>query len=262
MPEQPGQEQELSNPPDKRVLAPVIGAVSLLMRGTRTYFEEGARDEIREHRDAGGSLLLLVTHFSRWEPLVLAQVARRNEPLRHIQYSTGITARRKVTELPIAGIVVRHSGAHIVDRAIEQGEETPEQRLARKEANQQTQAVGGRYLAAGMNWLIFPEGGSKKVIKNDDGETVREAREPGVMLPLQRGFVYTLESMTPEERERVKLLGIAMHYGEGLFSSFNATVAIPRPESPVDGTGEDMFRQGENLLSRAVADAVTQHSLR
>ncbi len=228
----------------------------MLMRGTKTYFEEGARDDIREHRDNGGTLLMLMTHFRRWEPLVMAQVARVNEPLKHVQYSTGITARRAMFELPVVGpLVVGNSGAQVVDRAIEHTNETPEQKAVRKEANQKTQAVGGRFLASGRNWLIFPEGGSRKIVERN-GESVREEREPGVLLPLQRGFVYTLESMTPEERERVKLLGVAVHYGERLFSSFRSSVAIPRPETPVDGTGDEMFQQGEDLLSRAVADVV------
>jgi len=83
----------LEHLPKRLVMAPVHTLASMVMRA-HTYFEEGARDDLHEHRNNGGSLLVLMTHFRRWEPIVIAQAARVNEPLQHLQYNTGITARR------------------------------------------------------------------------------------------------------------------------------------------------------------------------
>src|SRR3982750_3979023 len=129
-------EQEPQNEPDKRVLAPVISVVSMAMRDTKTFFEAGAREDIRQHHENGGVSLLLVSHFSRAEPFVLAQSVRANDVLNHLQYNTGITARRAMLEMPGFGYIVRHSGGEPVDRAIEHPNETPEQKAVRQDDNQ------------------------------------------------------------------------------------------------------------------------------
>jgi hypothetical protein len=151
----------------------------------------------------------------------------------------------------------------MIERSLEHENETPAERAARREANRRTQAIGGRFLAAGYNWLIFPEGGTKKVVKKD-GRAIREKREPGVLLPLRNGFVYSLESMTEEERRKVKMLGIAAHFSEGRFSNLHPTIYITRPEAPIEGTGaeEKWLKQGEDLLGRGLAEAVRLHDLR
>lgn len=238
-----------------------LTAINLAMHST-TYFEEGAVEDLQEHRDNGGSLLLLMTHFRRWEPIVIADVARSNKPLRHIQYSTGITARSKLFDLPFpAGFVVRHSGSHRVNRSTENPNETPEERARRKEENRKTQITGGRFLARGLNWLIFPEGSSRETVEVD-GQTIRIPRKSGEVLPLQLGFVYTLESMSEEERRRVKLLGIAVHYGDRRLSSLRPTVHVGRPVSPIEGTSEELRQQGEDILRHGVSEAVRLDALR
>jgi len=245
----------------KHVIWPVVSLARALIHPT-THFEDGAEEELHEHRAVGGSLLLLMTHFRRWEPIVMAELAGAHEPLRHLRYTTGITARHELFELPFpVGYIIRNSGARAVKRVIENQNETPAERAARQEANQQTQAIGGRCLAAGYNWLIFPEGTSRQTVERN-GQQVREKRQLGVALPLRNGFVYSLESMTEEERQRVKLLAIAVHYGEERFSSLRPTVHISRLVAPVSGTREEMRQQGEDLLHRGVAQAVRLHDLR
>jgi len=249
-----GQEDVLQNLPVKHVMGPVH-ALSRVVMHAETYFEDGAVEDLHEHRDNSGTLLLLMTHFRRWEPIVMAQVAAKNEPLHHLKYNTGITARRKLFELPVAGYIVRNSGAQIVDRPTENIDETPAQKAVRREENQRTQAIGGRFLASGFNWLIFPEGGSREVVE-EDGKKIRKERKPGVVLPLQNGFLYTLESMSEEERRIVKLLGIAVHYGDRRFSSLRPTVHVSRPVAPLAGTREEIRQQGEDLLRAGVARAI------
>jgi len=244
----------------KHVIWPVVHAARLVVH-PNTYFEEGAEAEILEHRDAGGSMLMLMTHFRRWEPVVIAQLADKHRTLQHIRYTTGITARDELFEAPVLGYIIRNSGAQRVKRTIEHPNETSEQKAARKESNQRTQAIGGYFLANGLNWLIFPEGGSKKIVE-EDGRSIRVPRDPGRLLPLQRGFVYSLESMSKEDRERVKLLGITVHYGEGRLSSLRPTVHITRPEDPIEGTSEIRLYQGEKLLRRSLEQAIRLHKQR
>jgi 1-acyl-sn-glycerol-3-phosphate acyltransferase len=246
----------------RRALLPLL-VLSRLAMHPQTHFEAGAEDAIESHRDAGGSLLILMTHFTRVEPFVLAQMATKQKALRHIPYTTGITARREIGELPWpAGYIVRNSGAQFVDRSLENQNETAAEKALRQERNQQKQAIGGRFLANGLNWLIFPEGGSKKTVIKD-GEKVREKRDRGVLLPLQPGFAYTLESMSTQERQRAKLLGIAVDFlEEGFMSVLRPTVYVTRPEAPVSGDREALMQQGTELLARGVEESVRLASLR
>jgi 1-acyl-sn-glycerol-3-phosphate acyltransferase len=248
------QEEVLPNLPNKHVMGPVHALAKLVMHA-QTNYENGAVEDLHEHRDNGGTLLLLMTHFRRWEPIVIAQIVANSEPLQHLKYNTGVTARRWLFELPVVGYIVRNSGAQIVDRPTENKNETPVQRKARKEANQKAQAVGGRFLANGLNWLIFPEGQSRQVVEKD-GQKVKVSREPGILFPIQKGFVYTLESMSEEERRKAKLLGVAVHYGDRLFPSLRPTVHISRPTAPVNGTVEEIRQQGEDLLRTGVSEAI------
>jgi 1-acyl-sn-glycerol-3-phosphate acyltransferase len=191
----------------------------------------------------------------------MARVAASQPSMQHVRFTTGITARSELFDWPFpAGYVVRSSGAQKIKRSLEHPNETAEEKTARKEANQLTQAIGGRLLAKGYNWLIYPEGNSMQIVE-ENGKKVRIPREPGVMLPLYDGFVYSLENMTDEERRRVKMLGIAVHYGEGALSHFNPTVHIGMPVSP-EGTREDWFHQGEEILSHGISEAVRLHELR
>jgi hypothetical protein len=258
--------------PKKGIMSPVHFLSSVVMNGARTHFEEGARDDLQEHEAEGGTLLLLMTHFRRWEPIVMAQIARVNPSLQHLQYNTGITARRDIFSLPIVGpLVVGNSGAMPVDRVVEHPNETPEEKAARKERNQETQAIGGKFLANGHHWLIYPEGGSREILMKDgqqvmeNGKAVRKPRKPDELLPLQGGFVHSLRVMSPEDRAKVKLLGIAVHYGDEDSSSFKPTITVPRLVTPLDGDFEDIAhrelvkQQGEDLLRQGVDDAVAIH---
>jgi hypothetical protein len=57
----------------RRVIWPVITAVRGIVH-PNTNYEAGAEEEISEHKAAGGSLLMLMTHFRRLgEPLDIAQ---------------------------------------------------------------------------------------------------------------------------------------------------------------------------------------------
>lgn len=165
-------------------------------------------------------------------------------------------------ELPsVLGYIVRNSGAVIVDRPTESKDETEEQKQARREKNQEAQAIGGRILANGGHWLIYPEGLTRQTII-ENGEEKKVPRKPGVLLPVQKGFVYTLNSMTPEQLQRVRILGMAVHYGGRLASSLRPTVYVTKPEVPIQGTVEEKRQQGEDILRRAVQEAVLIDSLR
>lgn len=279
----PAEEQEdLSQYlPKKHALGPAIVATSLLLRRTKTYFEEGAREEIAEHTEAGGTLLTLVTHFRRMETIAIAHIAWRNKVLNHLIYNTGITGRREMAELPVAGYFVRNSGLVTVERSSEHPNETPEEKAARQQENLEKQAIGGWFLANGHDWLVFPEGTSKVPVMKDgepvideDGKMLREQRDPYTVLPAQLGFVYTLQAMTPEERSKVKMLGMSAHYGESsgllsrLTSGTHPTIAIPRLVTPLEGDYEDkahmelVRQQGENLLRRGKEDAIRLHAER
>ena len=250
------------------------------MSGTRTYFEKGvdgepgAREEIAEHRDNGGSLLILMTHVRRREVFAIAQMARVNRSLQHLQYRTGITARSELADLfgPL-GYVVRHSGAQFIDRSLENLGETEEEKGARQARNKATQTAGGRFMAHGGHWLIYPEGGSKEVVIDEetkkpligpDGKKVRKSREPGELLTIRSGFVDTLAAMTPEERSRVKMIGMSAHYGDRRIGikRFNPTLAIPKLVTPHEGDFEDaehrelVRQQGEDLLQKGLTDAI------
>lgn len=225
------------------------------------HYEDGAEDEIREHRDAGGALQILMTHFRRTETVIIAEIAGKEEPLRHIQDTTGITGRQNLFDIPVIGWILENGGVQKVSLAHENPNETPEEAALRHERNQRTQAMGGRFLANGFNWVIYPEGGSRKKVEKD-GKLERVPREPGVVMPVREGFVFSLENMTPQERERVRLLGIAVHYSEGRFSNLRPTVHVSRPVAPINGTREEIRQQGEDLLRRGTAEAVRIHAAR
>ncbi|HVX47890.1 MAG TPA: 1-acyl-sn-glycerol-3-phosphate acyltransferase [Candidatus Saccharimonadales bacterium] len=259
--EKPVADPDISENLGKRYVKWIAIKLSGAVLHSDVHYEEGAEEEILEHRDAGNPLQILMTHFRRVEPLVIAEIAGKQKTLRHIRYTTGITGKEELFDVPVIGWFIRNGGVQKVSRPIENPNETPEQRALRKERNQQTQALGGRFLASGYNWLIFPEGGSRRTVEQD-GQLVRVYREPGVVMPAQNGFVYSLENMTDEERRKVKLLGIAVHYGEGRFSSLHPTVHISRPVPPIDGTREERRQQGEDLLRHGVAEAVRLHEAR
>lgn len=261
--------ENLEYAPNKYLLAPVITTVSLVLRGTRTFFEMGGKDDIRAHRDNGGSLLMIVSHASRWDTVAIAPITRTNEPLQHVQYNTGITAREEIFDIPVVGGVVKRSGAQKVKRSLENPDESEEEKADRQKDNEGTQGGIGRVLASGGNGLVFGEGISKvpvtdksgKALYGPDGKPIRRPRKPGEVLPVRKGFVYSLKSMTPEERKRVKLLGIAIYHGDRRFSGIRGTVAIPRPVDPLEGDyGDKDFQelvrqQGDDLLRRGMADA-------
>src|SRR5207237_7765620 len=103
--------------------------------------------------------------------------------------------------------------------------------------------------------LMFPESNSQQVIEID-GQKVKVKRKPGVVLPLRNGFVYTLESMSEKEREKVRLLGIAVHYGDRRLSSLRPTLHVSKPVAPITGSREEMRQQGEDLLRKGVSEAI------
>lgn len=273
-PDAPGFDQ-LDHRPAKHVMMPVHFTLNALLRGVRTHFEKGTREEIAEHRDSGGSFLVLMTHFKRMEILAMAQIARNNRSLQHLQYRTGITARSEMGELlePF-GYIIRHSGAQFVDREQENLGETEEERDARRERNEETQSAGGRFMVYG-NWVIWPEGKSKEevmkdgeVVRGPDGKPLRKPRDPEKLLPVKSGFVYSLKAMPPEKRRDVRILGIAAHYGERRFSILRPTMAIPRLAVPLEGDYDDrshqrrVRQQGEDLLLKAKADAIAIDRIR
>ncbi|HYF97201.1 MAG TPA: 1-acyl-sn-glycerol-3-phosphate acyltransferase [Patescibacteria group bacterium] len=270
-----GQLEDLEHMPDKNVMAPVHVALSIAMRGTKTYFEKGTREEIAEHRDAGGSFLLLMTHFRRWEIPAIGQITHSNASLRHLRFRTGITSRREIGELPGVGYIVRNSGCQFIDRSYENTGETEQEKKARQDRNQAVQASGANFITHGGHWLMFPEGGSKEILMEDgkkvigpDGKAVRVPRQPDKPLPLQMGFVNLLGCMTPEQRARVKIMGIAAHYGKRRASSWRPTIVIPRLVTPLEGNYESkdhqskVLQQGQDLFKQAVADAVALDALR
>lgn len=272
--------EALDHRPAKHVMVPIHALFGLVMAGTRTYFEKGAdggpgaRDEIAEHRDNGGSLLVLMTHVRRREVFAIAQMARVNRSLQQLQYRTGITARSQLARLPEPlGYIVRNSGSQFIDRSLENLGENQNEREARQAKNKAVQAAGGRFLAHGGHWLIYPEGGSKEVVmdqetgkplKGPDGKVIRKSREPGQLLTIRSGFVDTLATMTPKERSRVKMIGMAAHYGDRFLGikRFNPTLAIPRLVTPREGDYENpehreiVRRQGEDLLQKGLTDAI------
>lgn len=255
----------LEHLPDKRVMGPVHKLFGGVMQA-KTFYEAGAIDGLHEARELGQSVLLLMTHFNRVDPLILAQITQNEEPLQFLRFNTGITARRSLFSLPlIMGYVVRHSGAQPVDRAWENSNETPEEKLQRQEANLKIQAGSAiNYLVHGLNWLVFPEGGSRKIVETN-GEKTRVPRERDKLLPIQRGFAVTIDEMRkqyPEAVENVRMLSIVSFYGDRRFASLRPTVLVSRLEQPVNGTQEDIRKQGENMLQRGLDQAIVLDSWR
>lgn len=226
------------------------------------YVEGGelGRQEIREHRDNGGSFQIHMSHIRRWAPIYMAFVTKE-EAISHLELNTGITARKEVFNLPVVGkMVVAKSGARPVDRKDKVKGETDEERRIRKEKNEETQSIGGRWLAHGYHWLIFTEGNSRVYIQ--DGEELKKIpRQPDEPLPVYSGFVRSLNNMTAEERTRAKIIGIGEHYPYK-HTPFNATLYISRPEEPVDGTEIEKLQQGQDLINKVIKGAARSAWLR
>lgn len=240
--------------PDPAVMGKIHAIAQKILFGN-TYFEGGeeGRQDIRDHRDAGGSFQIHMSHVRRWAPIYMA-FATKEEPLKHFELTTGITVRHKIFELPIVGksIVSKSGGQPIKKKDKVQGE-TPEERVNRREDNENTQAIGGRWLAHGYNWLIFTEGNSRVYIQDGDKQ-VRIPRQPDVSLPVFSGFIKSLDNMTPQEREKTKIIGIGEHYPYK-HSPFGATLYVSRPESPIDGTVEEKLQQGQDIMDKIIAGA-------
>lgn len=256
------EEQEIQAAlPDPGVMSKIHVAAQHLLFGN-IYVEGGeeGRQEIRDHRDAGGSFQIHMSHLRRWGPIYMAFVTKE-EAIKHLELTTGITSKRENFELPVVGkMIVAKSGAKAVDRKDKVNGETPEERAARREHNEATQAIGGRWLAHGYNWLTYTEGISRVYIEDGD-ETKRIPRQPDVSLPVFSGFVRSLDNMTAEERQRVKIIGIGEHYPYR-HVPFGATLYISRPESPVDGTEEEKLQQGQDIIDKVIAGAARSAWLR
>ncbi|HUY85061.1 MAG TPA: 1-acyl-sn-glycerol-3-phosphate acyltransferase [Candidatus Dormibacteraeota bacterium] len=242
----------------RRIVDITVGLARLAMH-PETHFEDEAA--IRKHRDQRGVLEILATHFSRLEPGVIAQLAGKHESLSHLKYTTGVTARTELWDIPVLGRLLRSIDAAPVKRTIERPNETDAERADRQEANQRQQAKAGRRMARGNNWIIWPEGNSKRSAEVN-GQLVRVKRDPKTLLPIRNGFVYSLEAMTEEERARVKLLAITCYYGERALSGLRPTVYIGKPVAPVEGEREEVRQQGEALMRRGLAEAIRLDELR
>jgi hypothetical protein len=243
----------------------VMGKLHVLFQNVlfgNIYVEGGeeGRQEIRDHQETGGSFQIHMSHLRRWAPIYMAFVTKE-ESLKPLELRTGITARSGTFKIPVVGkSIVAKSGAKEVERKDKVKDETPEERAIRREHNEATQAIGGRWLAHGYNWLIYTEGNSRVYIQDGD-ELKRIPRQPDVPLPVFSGFVKSLNNMTPEERERVKILGIGEHYPYR-HTPFGATLYVSRPERPVDGTDEEKLQQGQDLMDKVIAGAARSAWLR
>lgn len=246
--------------PELRTNKPVLATILTLVDATfhgENYFEYGAEEEIRHHRDLGGSFIILLTHYRHADPVVMGKIARRNESLRFLQYTTRVAAKRDLFHKRLYGFIIR-SCCQPFDRSIEHPYETLEQKEERREKNQKAIAVLGQVIEAGGNCLILPEGGSKDPVLDDfgqfqydkDGKMIRVPRRPGVLQEIQNGFVYVVEGLSTEARERTQFLAVAVNFGNRLFSNFRATSVVSRPEPIIDGPSEDIKLQGVNLLHR------------
>lgn len=244
---------------------PVMGKIHAIAQKImfgNIYFEGGeeGRQEIRDHRDAGGSLQIHMSHLRRWAPIYMAFVTKE-EPLEHLELQTGITARQEIFELPIVGkSIVSNSGAQPIKKKDKVQGETPEQRDIRREDNEKTQAIGGRWLAHGKNWLIYTEGNSRVYVQDGD-EQLRIPRQPDEPLPVFSGFLKSLDNMTPDERDKTKIIGIGEHYPYK-HTPFGATLYVSRPESPIDGTEAERLKQGQDLMDKIIAGAARSAWLR
>lgn len=247
--------------PNPAVMGKIHALFQNIMFGN-TYFEGGedGRQEICDHRDAGGSFQIHMSHLRRWAPILMAYVTKE-EPLKHLELRTGITARQEVFEIPVVGKgIVAQSGAQRVKKRDKVQEETPEERNLRREENEKTQAIGGRWLAHGYHWLVYTEGNSRVYIEDDEG-TSRIPRQPGVALPVFSGFLKSLDNMTPSERQKTKILGIGEHY-PFKHTPFGATLYVARPESPIEGPEGVRLQQGQDLMDKIIAGAARSAWLR
>jgi hypothetical protein len=254
------EEQEIQvSLPDPSVMGKIHALVQNILFGN-IYVEGGeeGRQEIRDHRDAGFQVHM--SHIRRWAPIYMA-FATKEESLKHLELRTGITARSGTFEIPILGKrIVAKSGAKAVKRKDKVNGETPEERDIRREYNETTQAIGGRWLAHGFNWLIYTEGNSRVLIQ-DGAELKRIPRQPDVPLPVFSGFVKSLNNMTPEERERVRIIGIGEHYPYR-HTPFGPTLYVSRPETPVNGTEEEKLQQGQDIIDKVIVGAARSAWLR
>jgi hypothetical protein len=247
--------------PDPTVMGRLHAIAQNILFGN-VYFEGGeeGRQEIRDHRDAGGSFQIHMSHIRRWAPIYMAFITKE-EPLKHLELKTGITIRSGVYKIPVVGKgIVAKSGGQPIEKKDKVLGETPEERDIRRENNEKTQAIGGRWLAHGLNWLIFTEGNSRVYIQ--DGDMLKRIpRQPDVPLPVFSGFVKSLDNMTPEERVSTKIIGIGEHYPYR-HTPFGATLYVSRPESPVDGTDEEKLKQGQDIMDKIIAGAARSAWLR
>ena len=256
------EEQEIqATLPDPTVMGKVhVLAQNILFGNIYVEGGEEGRQEILDHRDAGGSFQVHMSHIRRWAPIYMAFVTKE-ESLKHLELSTGITARSGTFRIPILGKnIVAKSGARPIEKKDKVKGETPEERDIRREYNETTQAIGGRWLAHGLNWLIYTEGNSRVYIQDGD-ELKRIPRQPDVPLPVFSGFVRSLNNMTPEERKRAKIIGIGEHYPYR-HTPFGATLYVSRPEIPVDGTEEEKLQQGQAIMDKVIAGAARSAWLR
>lgn len=253
-------EAQLEHKPQAFPMLPIHYASRLLFHG-KTYFERGAKEQIQEDLENGISYEIIQMHPDRLSPLHIAQITQKNKVLRPLRLKTGITARSEVFDWPWpAKAVLPRSGAQKVVLDHEAPDATPEEHEQHKIANLKTQYAAAPYYRAGLHWLIYAEGGSRDTVVID-GVEQRVPRPAGVLGEFKKGLAYSLDPLTPEERERVKFLGIAMFNGPRRFSKMRPTNYIPMPEAPIQGTHEEITQQAEDMLRRALVRAmyIDQH---
>ncbi|HYH36428.1 MAG TPA: 1-acyl-sn-glycerol-3-phosphate acyltransferase [Candidatus Saccharimonadales bacterium] len=244
---------------NRGLLVPVLRVASPMLFRTMTYYEggEAGQAEWHEHIESDGGTLMNMNHPTKIDALMPAPVSQGspgNRPIRGMSHDTIVVAKESLRHLSqawgLAGWIVRHGGTVPVKRVFEHPNETPEERENRKKDNLPTIEICTTVMEASGTVVVFGEGGTEVRIKLPDGTFKKVDREQDQMLPLQPGFAQMINDLSPEAREKVRIMTVVNRHRPRRFGRIQATTVVLKPAKPVDGSVEEVRQQGQELMAK------------
>ncbi|HYF97165.1 MAG TPA: 1-acyl-sn-glycerol-3-phosphate acyltransferase [Patescibacteria group bacterium] len=244
---------------NRGLLLPVLRVATPMIFRPTIYYEGGdaGQAEWQEHVESDAGTLMNMNHPTKIDALMPAPVSQGspgNRPIRGISHDTIIVAKESLRQLPqvwgLAGWIVRHGGTVPVKREFEHPNETPEQKGDRKKYNLPRIEIGSTVMEAGGCVVVFGEGVTEIRIKLPDGTFEKIPRELDQMLPIQPGFAKMINGMSPEARDRVRIMTVVNRHTPRRLGRIRPTTVVLKPAKPVDGSVEEVRQQGENLMAR------------
>jgi hypothetical protein len=243
---------------NKALLWPVLRVASPILFHPTIYYENGEASQAlwREHIESDAGTMMNASHAEQIDALMPAPISQGtpgNRPIRGISHDTIIVAKESLRHLPhvfgLAGWIIRHGGTEAIEREYENPNETPEEKAERKKRNLPSLEVCSTVMEAGGTVVVFGEGGSAKRVRTEDGFE-KVARELDEMLPIQIGIGQMIDGMSPEARDKSRIMTAVSRYSRRRFRLLRATTVILDPAKPVDGGAEEIRQQAEDLMAR------------